>query len=223
MKDSVSHGGAIHPRSGGPIPQAEPNSIYLIEPGRFTVSRLLRWGCPPHVSRLIVTCCIRKSVELVNAGWARTDVSQEARERFPFGTNRHAISAVAPVVLARFVRAPLPHRRPAIKGWVRCDRVGRLPICHGCMVARHLLNRKPLAKNILLCSNTAMTRDEAITLLGGNVAKAAQLMNTSPQTIYAWPREGEISRTAADSVQAAIARQNLPPEMLGIKPVARSA
>lgn len=65
-----------------------------------------------------------------------------------------------------------------------------------------------------------MTRDEAITLLGGNVAKAAELMNTSPQTIYAWPREGEISRTASDSVQAAIARQHLPPEMLGIKPTA---
>lgn len=68
-----------------------------------------------------------------------------------------------------------------------------------------------------------MTRDEAITLLGGNVAKAAQLMGTSTQTIYAWPREGDIPRTAADSVQAAIARQHLPPEMLGIKPAARSA
>lgn len=68
-----------------------------------------------------------------------------------------------------------------------------------------------------------MTRDEAITLLGGNVAKAAQLMGTSTQTIYAWPKEGEISRTAADSVQAAIARQLLPPETLGIKPAAARA
>jgi DNA-binding transcriptional regulator YdaS (Cro superfamily) len=62
-----------------------------------------------------------------------------------------------------------------------------------------------------------MTKDDAIKLLGGTAASAARLIGISPSAVSLWPVE--LTPAIADRVQAAIARQLLPPEKLGIAAV----
>lgn len=61
-----------------------------------------------------------------------------------------------------------------------------------------------------------MTKQDAIRLLGGTAASAARLIGISPSAISLWP--DELSDAITDRVQAAIARQHLAPEVLGITP-----
>lgn len=51
-----------------------------------------------------------------------------------------------------------------------------------------------------------MTRDQAIAHFG-TVAKAAEELRITTQAIYAWPREGELPRSAEDTVLAALYRR----------------
>lgn len=50
-----------------------------------------------------------------------------------------------------------------------------------------------------------MTKDEAISLLGGSVAKAAEAIGINPQAISQWP--AELPARLADRVQAALYRK----------------
>lgn len=61
-----------------------------------------------------------------------------------------------------------------------------------------------------------MTKQEAIRLLGGTAASAARRIGISPSAISLWP--DELTDAICDRVQAAIARELLPPEQLGIAP-----
>ncbi len=63
-----------------------------------------------------------------------------------------------------------------------------------------------------------MMKQDAIRMLGGTAASAARLIGISPSAISLWP--DELSDAITDRVQAAIARQHLPPELLGITPPA---
>ena len=65
-----------------------------------------------------------------------------------------------------------------------------------------------------------MKKQDAIRLLGGTAASAARLIGISPSAVSLWP--DELSDAIADRVQAAIARQHLPPEVLGLEPCAQS-
>jgi len=64
-----------------------------------------------------------------------------------------------------------------------------------------------------------MTKTEAIRLLGGTAASAARRIGISPAAVSLWP--DELSGATTDRVQAAIARELLPPETLGIPAVAQ--
>lgn len=52
-----------------------------------------------------------------------------------------------------------------------------------------------------------MNKDEAISLLGGSVAKAADAIGINSQAISQWP--AELPPRLADRVQAALYRMNL--------------
>lgn len=52
-----------------------------------------------------------------------------------------------------------------------------------------------------------MTKDEAINLLGGSVAKAAEAIGINSQAISQWPQE--LPARLADRVQAALYRKQL--------------
>lgn len=52
-----------------------------------------------------------------------------------------------------------------------------------------------------------MTKDEAISLLGGSVAKAAEAIGINPQAISQWP--ASLPPRLADRVQAALYRMHL--------------
>lgn len=59
-----------------------------------------------------------------------------------------------------------------------------------------------------------MDKTAAITLLGGTPTSAARAIGITPQAVAQWP--DVLPATISDRVQAAIARRNLPPEVLGI-------
>lgn len=52
-----------------------------------------------------------------------------------------------------------------------------------------------------------MTKEEAISLLGGSVAKAADAIGINPQAISQWPQE--LPARLADRVQAALYRKHV--------------
>jgi len=61
-----------------------------------------------------------------------------------------------------------------------------------------------------------MDKSEAIRLLGGTPTSAARAIGISPQAVSGWP--DPLPPAITDRVQAAIARQHLPPGVLGIVP-----
>jgi hypothetical protein len=59
-----------------------------------------------------------------------------------------------------------------------------------------------------------MLKTEAIRLLGGTPSAAARAIGISVSAVSLWPEE--LSPAITDRVQAAIAREHLPAELLGI-------
>lgn len=66
-----------------------------------------------------------------------------------------------------------------------------------------------------------MTKSEAIRLLGGTRRTAAAAIGITESAVRQWPELLPV--TISDRVQAAIARRVLPPEMLGLKSIERTA
>lgn len=58
-----------------------------------------------------------------------------------------------------------------------------------------------------------MHKLKAIELLGGSIASAAEAVRVSYQAVNQWP--DELPDRISDRVLAAIARRNLPPEVIG--------
>lgn len=58
-----------------------------------------------------------------------------------------------------------------------------------------------------------MKKATAVQLLGGSVTSAARAMRISTSAVTQWP--DELPARLIDRVHAAIARQHLPPELLG--------
>lgn len=61
-----------------------------------------------------------------------------------------------------------------------------------------------------------MDKQTAIDLLGGTVTAAAEAIGVTPSAVSQWP--DPLPQRLVDRVHAAIARKELPPEMLGLEP-----
>lgn len=59
----------------------------------------------------------------------------------------------------------------------------------------------------------SMRKTKAIELLGGTVSAAAQRIGVSYQAVDKWP--DELPNRIADRVLAVLAREHLPPELIG--------
>ena len=66
-----------------------------------------------------------------------------------------------------------------------------------------------------------MTKDEAINLLGGSVAKAAEAIGINSQAISQWPRE--LPARLVDRVQAALYRKQQEEATAPATPAAQEA
>lgn len=66
-----------------------------------------------------------------------------------------------------------------------------------------------------------MLKTEAIRLLGGTIASAAEAVGVSYQAVDKWP--DVLPKRIEDRVIAAIARKHLPPELLGSAAVEKAA
>jgi hypothetical protein len=69
--------------------------------------------------------------------------------------------------------------------------------------------------------NTGMQKSRALELLGGTTTSAAKAIGISYQAVEKWP--DVLPGRIADRVVAAVARQHLPPELLGADVVTREA
>lgn len=65
-----------------------------------------------------------------------------------------------------------------------------------------------------------MLKDRAIELLGGTVASAATRIGVTYQAIEKWP--DVLPPRIADRVVAALAREHLPLDLLGLEPEAKA-
>ena len=61
-----------------------------------------------------------------------------------------------------------------------------------------------------------MNKAEAIRLLGGTNGSAARAIGITPAAVSQWPEE--LLPAVTDRVIAALARQRVPPELLGLEP-----
>ena len=61
-----------------------------------------------------------------------------------------------------------------------------------------------------------MNKAQAIDLLGGTVAAAAEAIGVTYQAVYKWP--DVLPAAIEDRVLAALARKHLPPELIGSQP-----
>jgi transcriptional repressor of cell division inhibition gene dicB len=66
-----------------------------------------------------------------------------------------------------------------------------------------------------------MRKSTALTLLGGTPSSAAKRIGITPQAVSGWP--DDLPPAIADRVQAAVARDLLPPETLGLEAAADSS
>jgi len=64
--------------------------------------------------------------------------------------------------------------------------------------------------------NAGMRKSKALELLGGSVATAAKAVGVSYQAVEKWP--DPLPERIADRVVAAVARNLLPPEAIGMEP-----